>query len=50
MTEPNANVDYCGIVNLLRALISNGIITKKEARRIAARIAVKNHVDVILFI
>ncbi len=50
MTERNANVDYCGIVNLLRALIASGIITEKEARKIAARIAVKNQVDVILFI
>ncbi len=50
MTERNANIDYCGIVNLLRALITNGLITEKEARKIAARIAVKNQVDVILFI
>jgi len=50
MTEQNVNIDYCGIVNLLRALISSGFITEKEARKIAARIAVKNQVDVILFI
>lgn len=50
MTERNVNVDYCGIVNLLRSLVKSGLFTEKEARKIAARIAVKNQVDMILFI
>ncbi len=50
MTERNVNVDYCGIVNLLRHLVKNSLITKKEAKKIAARIAVENQVDIVLFI
>ncbi len=50
MTERNVNVDYCGIVNLLRHLVKNSLITEKEAKKIAARIAVENQVDIILFI
>lgn len=46
----NMNVDYCGIVNLLRHLVKNSLITEKEAKKIAARIAVENQVDIILFI
>ena len=33
----NANVDYCGIIILLRQLVQCGKCTEKEARRIAAR-------------
>ena len=50
MTERNVNVDYCGIVNLLRHLVKNSLITEKEAKKVAARIAVENQVDIILFI
>ena len=50
VTERNVNVDYCGIVNLLRHLVKNSLITEKEARKIAARIAVKNNVDIVLFL
>lgn len=44
----NANVDYCGIIILLRQLVQCGKCTEKEARRIAARIAVQYVVDVII--
>ncbi len=44
----NANVDYCGIIILLRQLVQCGKCTEKEARRIAARIAVQYAVDVII--
>ena len=44
VTERNVNVDYCGIVNLLRHLVKNSL------RKIAARIAVKNNVDIVLFL
>ena len=50
MAAPNVNVDYCGIVNLLRQLVEKDLLTKQEARKIAARIAVENQVDIILFI
>ena len=35
----NANVNYCGVIILLRKLVGSGHCTKKEANRIAARIA-----------
>lgn len=44
----NANVDYCGIIILLRQLVQCDKCTEKEARRIAARIAVQYAVDVII--
>ena len=50
MTAPNVNVDYCGIVNLLRQLVEKNLLTKQEAKKIATRIAVENQADIILFI
>lgn len=44
----NANVDYCGVVNLLRSLVATGYCTIKEANRIAVRIAGQTGADVIL--
>lgn len=44
----NANVDYCGIIILLRQLVQCGKCTEKEAKRIAAHIAVQYAVDVII--
>ena len=50
MTTQNVNVDYCGIVIMLRHLVKNGLVTEMEARKIAARIAAENHVDIIFFV
>ena len=44
----NANVNYCGVIILLRKLVASGHCTKKEANRIAARIAKQIGVDIIL--
>lgn len=46
----NANVNFCGVVILLRKLVASGHFTKKEANRIAARIAKQTGVDIILSI
>ena len=46
----NANVNYCSIIILLRQLVAAGHCTKKEANRIAARIARKTGADLILSI
>ena len=46
----NANVNYCGVIILLRQLVTAGHCTKKEANRIAARIAKKTGADMILSI
>lgn len=44
------NIDYCGIVNLLRQLVEKDLLTRQEARKIAARIAAEEQVDMILFV
>ena len=40
----NAMVDFYGILNLLRQLVGMGHFSKKEAERIAARIATQTGV------
>ena len=45
-----SNIDYCGIVNLLRQLVEKDLLTRQEARKIAARIAAEEQVDMILFL
>ncbi len=47
MPEPNANIDFCGIKNMLRILEQHGF-NKEELDRIAARIKVKLGADIIL--
>ena len=46
----NANIDYCGVIQLLRQLVEREHCTKAEATRIAARIAVKTGAEIILSI
>ena len=46
MNEPNANIDYCGIRNLLQLLASQGF-TEAELKKIAARIAQESEADII---
>lgn len=47
MPERNANVDLCGIYNLLFVLEQNGF-SRRELRNILARIAVQIGADIIL--
>ncbi len=42
------NVDYCGILILLRQLVAASAFTYTEAKRIAARIAQKTGADVLI--
>lgn len=44
------NINYYGIVILLRKLRECGIFYKKELRKIAARIAADNGVEVMFFL
>ncbi len=46
MIEKNANIDYCGIRNLLRLLEGQGFSTA-ELKKIAARIAGDIGADII---
>ena len=43
----NADIDLCGIVNLLRSLEGNGF-TKAELRKIVRRIAANTGAEIIL--
>ena len=42
------NIDYCGIVNLLRQLVAKDLLTRQEAKKIAAR--TEEQVDIVLFL
>lgn len=48
MTVRNANIDYCGMINLLRDLWKRGICSKAEAQKIAAQLAVQYGADIII--
>ena len=42
------DINYCGIMNLLRQLVEKDLLTKLEAKKIAARIAAEEQVDIVL--
>ena len=44
----NPNVDFCGVIQLLRQLVERGHCTVDEATKIAARIAIHNKVEIII--
>ena len=48
MTIQNVDVDYCGIINLLRQIVAEEICTEREAKKIAARIAAQLQTSIIL--
>lgn len=37
----NANVDYCGMLNLLRYLLKTGDYQEKELQKVAARLRIE---------
>ena len=43
----NKNINYLGMINLLRSLQAAGLVSKKEARKIAARLKSEAGVDVV---
>lgn len=43
----NQNINYIGMVNLLRHLQNAGLVSRSEARRAAARLRVETGADVI---
>ena len=43
----NQNINYIGMVNLLRHLQNAGLVSQKEAGRIAARLRAEAGADVI---
>ena len=45
----DANVDYLGLLNLLKGLKAKGLITQMEAAKIAARLKVSLGADIFIF-
>lgn len=43
----NANIDYIGMLNMLRQLADKGVITTAEAKRIAAYLAQKTGANIV---
>ncbi len=43
----SANLDYCGIVKLIRALVDANACTEAEARKVARRIAAQIGADIL---
>ena len=43
------NINYIGMVNLLRHLQTAGLVSRKEAGRTAARLRAETEADVIFF-
>ena len=46
----DANVNYLGLMNLLQILKNAGLISRAEARRIAARLKVDTGADIVISI
>ena len=45
----NQNINYIGMMNLLRHLQTAGLVSRKEAGRIAAQLRAETGADVIFF-
>lgn len=43
-----ANIDLCGIAQLLRILVAQSQTTEKEARKILSRIAAQTGADIVI--
>ena len=44
----NANINYLGILNMLRYLVEKGAITKAESKKIAGYIAVETGANIVI--
>lgn len=44
----NANINYIGILNMLRYLVEKGAITKAESKKIAGHIAIKTGANIVI--
>lgn len=44
----NTRIDYCGVITLLRTLLSSGTFTRQEIEIIARRVAAESGADLII--
>ena len=49
-THMEANLNFLGLVNLLRGLLDAGLVTRAEARHVAARLKVETGADLVIFL
>ncbi len=46
----NANIDYLGLLTLLRHLLALGLVSDSETKKIAARLHVDMDADIAIFL
>jgi len=44
----NANINYIGILNMLRYLVEKGAITKAESKKIARHVAIETGANIVI--
>lgn len=44
----NANINYVGILNMLRYLVEKGAITRAESKKISEHIAIKTGANIVV--
>ena len=44
----NTRIDYCGMIVLLRTLLSSGTFSRQEIEKIARRVAAESGADLII--
>ena len=44
----NTRIDYCGVITLLRILLSSGTFTRQEIEKIARCVAAESGADLIV--
>lgn len=44
----NTRIDYCGMIVLLRALLSSGAFSRQEVEKIARLVAAESRADLII--
>ena len=44
----NANINYIGILNMLRYLVEKGAITQAESKKIVEHIAIKTGANIVV--
>ena len=45
-----ANLNFLGLMNLLRGLLDAGLVTRAEVRRVAAHLKVETGADLVIFL
>ena len=49
-SQMEADLNFLGLMNLLRGLLDAGLVTRAEARRVAAHLKVETGADLVIFL